>query len=57
MYQFDFFLNTLDKYDIFHFSNKDGLTFGTIINQFFKKYMPMNEIEYIKSLGKKNFLY
>ena len=53
MYQFDFFLKILDKYDIFHFSNKDGLTFGTIINQFFKKYMPINEIEYIKSLGKK----
>ena len=51
--QLEFYLEAINKYDIFHFSNKNGMTFGYKIKSFFEKYMSLNEIEYLKSLGKK----
>ena len=51
--QIDFYLKAIEEYDIFHFSNIRGMTFGGIVNQFMKNGSPLHEIEFLKSKGKR----
>jgi glycosyltransferase involved in cell wall biosynthesis len=49
-----FYLNSLVKYDVFHFSNAGGILFGTHLTNWFKlKFGEFYEIHLLKSLGKK----
>lgn len=54
-YLFLFYLFAINKYDIFHFANKNGLSFGDPLRSFFKKITGEDgfEIRLIKALGKK----
>jgi glycosyltransferase involved in cell wall biosynthesis len=49
-----FYLRSLPRYDIFHFSNAHGMRFGHALHAWVgKRFHPYAEIELIKRLGKK----
>jgi len=49
-----FYISALFKYDIFHFSNAHGLSFSSILNNWFAEKMSENyEIYFLKKCGKK----
>ena len=48
-----FYMRSLFRYDIFHFSNAHGLVFGYGLNALFEKTLLINEIEFLKRCGKK----
>ncbi len=50
-----FYFVSLFRYDIFHFSNFQGLTFSFVIHEYFKQrgFPPYTEIKLLKVLGKK----
>ena len=49
-----FYLRSLPRYDVFHFSNMNGLRFGHPLHGWFAKHFrPYAEIELLRRLGKK----
>jgi len=52
---YQFFFNSLSKYDVFHFANKGGLQFGEPMRSSIKKLLNEEgfEIKFLKALGKK----
>jgi glycosyltransferase involved in cell wall biosynthesis len=52
---YQFFFNSLSKYDVFHFANKGGLQFGEPMRSATKKLLNQEgfEIRFLKALGKK----
>lgn len=52
--QIVFYFRSIYKYDIFHFSNKGGITFGPYISRITSRIFGSNaEIRFLKMLGKK----
>lgn len=52
--QLRFYVYALRNYDIFHFSNMHGLSFGPLVQEFFaRRFRPGAEIRLLKRLGKK----
>lgn len=49
-----FYVESLYRYDVFHFMNKGGMTFGFRLQALLSKgYMPYGDVELVKLLGKK----
>ena len=49
-----FYLRSVPRYDIFHFSNAQGIRFGHPLHEWFaRKFHPYAEIELLRRLGKK----
>lgn len=50
-----FYFSSIWKYDVFHFSNKEGLHFGNTIQKYVKIFFNEKgfEVRFLKSLGKK----
>jgi glycosyltransferase involved in cell wall biosynthesis len=54
IFQLKFFLKSIVKYDIFHFSNAHGIVFGFYLHNLFAKHFGENsEIKLLKYLGKR----
>jgi len=52
--QFRFYIRALRSYDIFHFCNAHGMSFGALIHWYARKLLPpASEIRLLKRLGKK----
>ena len=53
--QMAFYMVALARYDIFHFSNAHGMSFGSFVSYPFKRlgFPPYSEIRFLKKLGKK----
>ena len=51
--QLAFYARALARYDVFHFSNANGIQFGGVITNFFDEHFrPKDEIRLLKRLGK-----
>lgn len=52
-----FYLRALQKYDIFHFANKNGLSFGPLLDTFFNSFLGKNSVIIVLKLLNKKIVY
>ncbi|CAM8635866.1 GT4_WbuB-like domain containing protein [Comamonadaceae bacterium] len=53
LYQIYFYCRCFWAYDVFHFANAEGMNFGPLLNEIFKRFGTGSEVRLLKLFGKK----